>query len=178
MNSYAIWLSILFCVVFGLVSLILPADPLLEIISAGIFVAAVIGIWRWGPAAFRVYFPRKDKPKPDRETSLGLLGLVLWLFSEAGKRVYAVYYIQLDRPEWMQVLHISAGLNAITLIGLVLVIAATRWPGEKPSKLPGAMASIVAFFGVLLSAALPYFAAKFTILMEVIGRVGAFLLPH
>lgn len=155
MNRIAISLTFGLLFLFILLSLFIPADTMVGIFSAGVFCAAAIGAARWGPAAWRVYFPRDDIDLPTKETRYGVLGLVLWLVSEAGKRIYSVAVISLDRPAWIYDLYISAFLNAMTLAGLVLVIMATSWPGERPAKVPPTLMAALTFLAVLVSYALP-----------------------
>ncbi len=172
MNKVAISLTCGLIVLFVLLSLFIPADTMVGILSAGIFIAAAIGVARWGPAAWRVYFPSRSYPMPDKETRYGVLGLVLWLLSEGGKRIYSVTVIGLRRPDWINDLYISAFLNGLTFAGLVLVIMATTFPDEKPARIPPTMMALLAFVGVLISYALPTIITKLIVLGEALARIG------
>lgn len=172
MNKIAVSLTVGLILLFVVLSLFIPADVLVSILSAGIFVAAAIGVARWGPAAWRVYFPLRGLPAPDRETRYGVLGLVLWLLSEGGKRIYSVTVIGLSRPDWVNDLYISAFLNGMTFAGLVLVIMATSFPDEKPAKVPPTVLALLAFLGVLISYALPALIAKVIMLGAMLAKLG------
>lgn len=175
MNRIAVSLTLGLILLFILLSLFLPADVLVSVLSAGIFIAAAVGVARWGPAAWRVYFPAGGDP-PDKETRYGVLGLVLWLLSEGGKRIYSVTVIQLNRPDWVNDLYISAFLNAMTFAGLVLVIMATAFPGERPARVPPAVLAVLALVGVLLSYALPMLIAKAVLFGAMLAKIGVIAL--
>lgn len=172
MNKIALSITVGLILLFIILSLFISADVLVSILSAGIFVAAAVGVARWGPAAWRVYFPVRGLPPPDRETRYGVLGLVLWLLSEGGKRIYSVTVIGLSRPDWVNDLYISAFLNGMTFAGLVLVIMATSFPDEKPAKVPPTVLALLAFLGVLISYALPTIIAKLILFGTVVLKIG------
>lgn len=144
------WLTAALIAVFVAISLFVPSDTMNEALRAGVFVAACWGIMRWGPAAWRVYFRGAQTTE-----SWGILGIALFLSAEAAQSVYAVVYLNLDRPEWMQLLHVSPFLVYVKLIALSLFIAATRFPGEKPSKVGTVGAALLAFLGLMLTATGP-----------------------
>lgn len=158
---------------FVSIAFFVPPDPMNEVLSAAVFVAAAFGMYRWAPAALRVFASGART-----EESWGILGLVIILLTEALRRVYSVFYLQLNRPDWMDALHIAPGLTASTLVGIFLLVLATKFDGEKPSKLPGTLAAVIAFLGVMLSSALPYFIAKFILIWTAIGKLGVIFLPH
>lgn len=136
-------------------ALFITADAMTEALSAAVFIAAGLGIYRWGSAAWRVYFRGALTTE-----SWGILGIVLFLFAEASSRVYTVAYINLDRPEYLQLLHISPFIVYAKLIALGLFIAATKFEGEKPTKLGTFAAAAVAFFGLMLTTIGPLVGAK------------------
>lgn len=177
MNRIATSLTLGLLALFVLLSIFIPADTMVSLLSAAVFCAAAVGIARWGPAAWRVYFPRAGVALPEKETRYGVLGLVLWLLSEAGKRIYSVTVISLNRPDWVYDLYISAFLNALTLAGLVLVIMATTWPGERPAKVPPTMMAILTFLAVLVSYALPTIIAKLVALAAAFAKLGMVAIP-
>lgn len=158
---------------FILSAIFVPADPLTEILSAGVFIASCFGLWRWTPAAWRNFASGANT-----ETAWGLIGVVVLLLALAIQRVYSVFYIALDRPEALTVLHVSPFITYLVLIALVLFIAATKFQGEHPTKITGLLAAVIAFFGVLLSSALPYFVAKFVALGAVLAKIGVIVIPH
>lgn len=170
-RSSLITLSIF--VVFIVTAFFFPPDAMNEVLSAAVFVAASFGIYRWGGAAWRVFASGART-----EESWGILGLVIILIAEALRRVYSVFYLYMDRPDWMNELHIAPGLTAGTLIGIFLLVIATRFAGEKPSNLPGVLAAVIATFGVLMSTALPYFVAKMAALYTVLSKIGVVIIPH
>lgn len=172
MNKVAVSLTVGLILLFILLALFISADVMVSILSAGIFIAAAIGVARWGPAAWRVYFPSKAYPTPDKETRYGVLGLVLWLLSEGGKRIYSVTVIGLSRPDWVNDLYISAFLNGLTFAGLVLVIMATAFPDEKPARVPPTILALLAFLGVLISYALPMVIAKLVMVAAALAKIG------
>lgn len=138
-------------VLIALLAFVLPAffiepDSMTEFLSAGLFIACGFGIYRWGAAAGRVF----AKGSRTRE-SWGILAVVGLLGALAAQRVYSVAYIQMGRPEWMQLLHISPFITYVMLISVVLFILATTFEGERPSPLGGIAAAIIAFVGVLAS---------------------------
>lgn len=151
---------------FVLCSLFIVADTLTEILSAGVFIASCFGLWRWMPAAWRNY-----REGAATETAWGLIGIVVLLLALAAQRVYSVVYIQLDRPEAFQLLHVSPFITYMVLVALILFIAATKFPGEKPTRLSGSIAAIITFVGVLLSAAGP-------LLARTIGEWMMFFVAH
>jgi hypothetical protein len=133
-------------VVFSVPALLIPPDDMTEILSAGLFIACLFGIWRWGPAAVRAIM---DGAKT-RE-SWGIIAIVGLLSALAMQRVYSVVFINLERPVWMTTLHISPFITYLMMIAVVLFISATTFPGEKPTKLGGVAAAFIAFVGVVAS---------------------------
>lgn len=139
----------------------IPPDPMNEVLSGGVFIAAGFGLYRWGPAAWRNYIAgAKD------ETAWGLIGLVLLLVSLSLQRVYSTVYINLGRPDYLMTLHIAPFLVYTTLIALVLFVAATSFPGERPNRINTLVAAIVSVLGISFSTIGPTLIGKIGLLMS------------
>jgi hypothetical protein len=160
---------VLAMVVFSVPALFIDPDNMTEILSAGLFIACLVGIWRWGPAAVRVALSGAKT----RE-SWGIIAVVGLLFSLAVQRVYSVVFINFDRPEWLTTLHISPFITYMMMIAVVLFISATTFPGEKPTRLGGIAAAIIAFVGVLASHFGPMVLAKLGGLWQAVFRALPF----
>ncbi len=130
--------------VFSVPALLIPPDSMTEILSAGLLIACGFGIYRWGAAAFRGI---RDGART--KESWGILAIVLLLGAMAAQRIYSVVYLNLDRPVWMQQLHISPFIVYVMLIAVVLFSASTTFPGERPTRMGGVAAAVIAFVGVL-----------------------------
>lgn len=143
-RSSAITLSAI--AIFVFFTFFIAVDTLTQILSGAVFVAAGVAVFRWGGAAVRVFL-RGSKT----EESWGILGLVLVLTAEAGRRVFSVVYLQLGRPVWMQVVPITPFLIYMTLAGIVLIVLATKLDGARPSQLPTFLLALLAFTGLMLS---------------------------
>lgn len=138
--------------IFTVAAFFIPADGMTQILSGGILIAAIVGVWRWGGAAVRV-FVRGAR----NEESWGILGIVTLLGAIIASRVYSIIYIGLDRPEAFLTLYINPFIQYSTLIALSLFIVATRFSDERPNKLGSGLTALIAFFGVLLTAGGPLF---------------------
>lgn len=177
-NRKAFGFTALCIALFAVLASFIPPDPLTEGLSAAIFIAAAIGITRWGPAAWRVYFPPKNDAQ-DSTTSLGILGLVLWLISESLRRIYSIIVIQMHRPDWVSEVHVSSALNAVVFVGICLVILATRFEGEKPSRMSGIAMAVITFTGVMLSALGPWIIGHLiTPIIGFLGKIGMSMITH
>lgn len=157
--------------VAGVTAFVVPAffidaDTMNETLSAGLLIAAAFGVVRWGAAAWRVYWRGAVE-----ERDWGILAIVGLLISLAAQRVLAVITINLDRPVWLRELHLSPFLTYSLLVCCVLLIAATRFDGEKPSRMDNVTAGLIAFLGVLMSAAGPYIISKLSALSSVLSRM-------
>lgn len=157
--------------IFVLTALFIPADPMTEILSAGVFIASCFGLWRWAPAAWRNFISGART-----ETAWGLIGVVVLLTALAVQRAYSVLYIALDRPDSFTLLHVSPFITYMVLVALVLFIAATKFQDERPTRITGVIAAGIAFFGVLLSAAGPMVVAKLSVIGTALTKV--FLVFH
>jgi len=158
MNNVAVAAVGVWLALFWTLTILLPGDPLVVGFSAGSFVALAVGIGKWGPAAFFAFFPRfqhRTGVKANRDTSYGLTGLVTWMLAEEGKIIYRITNIQLGRPAWLPDLYVSAFLNAMSFTGVVLLVLAARFDGEKPTRLPTLLVGLLAFLGVMMSYSLP-----------------------
>lgn len=151
--------------IFVAISLFIPPDNMTEVLSAGVTVAAGYGLYRWGPAALRA-FARGAKTAEEQ----GVIGVTLLLASIIAMRIYSVVYINLGRPEYLQLLHISPFIVYVTLIALILFIAATRYEGEKPTRLGSVAAALVAFMAVGFSSLGPFIASKLGAIISLIAH--------
>lgn len=175
MNKVAVGLTLGLTVLFFIATLVIPPDPMVVGFSAGVFVALAVGLGKWAPAVLFVFFPalqRPDGEKAERETGYGLVGLVLWMISEEGKRIYSVTNVQLGHPDWLPDLYVNAFLTAMAFAGIVLLVLAARFEGEKPTKLPTIVMGLIAFLGVLMSYALPTLIAKLILFGTVVLKIG------
>jgi hypothetical protein len=154
---------------FSLPALFIKPDDMTEILSAGLFIACLVGLWRWGPAAVRAIVSGSKT-----QESWGIIGVCGLLLALAMQRVYSVAYLNLDRPEWMQVLHISPFITYMMLVSVVLFISATTFPGEKPTGLGGIAAAFIAFVGVMVSHFGPLIAKSIGGLWQAIYRALPF----
>lgn len=131
---------------FVLVTFLVSPDTLTQYLSVAVFVAAGFAVLRWGGAAARVF------AKGSRDTTAwGVLGLVLMLLAEEGRRIFSIVYLQLGRPEWMIVVPITPFLVYLTFAGILLIILATRIDGERPAQFPTIVTAILVFVCLMLS---------------------------
>ena len=119
---------------FSLVALLVPPDPYSVALRVFLFFACVLGIYRWGKTAWRVY--RNGASEPHEQ---GILAIVILMLGMGATQVYSAIYIGLDRPEWMTTYHFSPFLVYLLLIGVVFFIVSTRVEGEKHSPVVGAI---------------------------------------
>lgn len=141
---------------FVLTSVFVDPDTLNEVLSAALFIACGVGVLRWGPASWRVFWST-ERPSM---AAVGVMAMVLWLTGTMLGRIYTVLYLNLGRPVWMQVLHISPAITFIILCAVLLFIAVTRFDGEKPTRLGGVATGLFTLIGVLFSTAGPAIIAK------------------
>lgn len=107
--------------VFGLSTLFFTPDQLSDATVIVMTAACVAGLWRWGPAGWRVFW-RGAK----RTEDWGILGLCLVLVSILSGRLYGLVYRQLGRPEWMLESYWSPFFLYMLLCAVTLLVAATK----------------------------------------------------
>lgn len=146
-------------------ALFVDPDTMTEVLSIAVLFAAAWGLVRWGAAAGRAYVRGASTVEEQ-----GVIGIVLLLFSIIVSRVYSVTYLALDRPLYLQVLHIAPFLVYMTFVALILFISATRYEGERPTRLGGAIAGIIAFIAVMFSPLWPIIVAKLGALVSILLR--------
>lgn len=165
MTKSVVW-TIILVGGFVFLSFFFDADLMREWVSGAVFVGAGLGFYRWFGGAFHVYAAGIDT-----ERRRGVFGLELFLLGEGLTQIYAVAFLNLDRPVWMQVLHLSAFFTFIKLIGLYFLITATRFGDERPLKIGGAAAAIIAFFGVIFTVGGPWLMSKAGAIASAIAHV-------
>lgn len=147
-------------------SLFIDSDTMNEILSVAVVFAAGWGLVRWGGASVRAFLRGGSTVEEQ-----GVIGVVLLLSSIIASRVYTSIYLWLGRPPAWQTLHISAFITYATLGSLILFISATRYAGERPTRLGGIAATVIAFLAVLVSPLWPILIAKLGALLSVLLRV-------
>lgn len=162
----ALLVSIIALVLFWVPAIFIQPDSMLAIVSAGLFVASIWGVFRWGGAAWRVI--RRGATK---ESDQGILAIVILLIALALQRVYSVVFVTLDRPLYLQNSHVNGFLAYLLLIGCVLLIASTRYEGEKPSQLGATTAGIAAILSVLIAHSGPWLVTKVVGIISALPRL-------
>lgn len=158
-------LTALLLAMFFAAALFIPADTMKEPLSAAVFILAGIAVMRWGPAGWRLYFSGASTAP-----SWGILGVVLFMVAEAAANLYTLIFLTLDRPDYMQVLHVSPFISYVKLVAMGLFIAATNFEGERPSRVGAAAGATLAAFGLLLTALGPIAAARGVGVVELVWR--------
>jgi hypothetical protein len=162
----AVAITLASIVAFVGVALFVPADAMTETLSVAVLIAAAWGLTRWGMAAVRAY-ARGARTVEEQ----GVIGIVLLLLAIIAQRVYSFLYLQFDRPEAWQALHISPFIVYTSLIALVLFIAATRYEGERPTGIGGFAAAAIAFLAVMFSSIGPFIVSKLGAIVSVLVHV-------
>ncbi len=153
-------------VLFLVSAVFIDPDTMNEGLSVAVGFAAAWGLVRWSGAAVRAY-ARGARTVEEQ----GVIGMVLLLGAIIAGRVYTATYLWLERPDAWQLLHISAFITYAFLGALMLFISATRFEGERPTRLGGIAATVIAFLAVFLSPMWPIIVAKAGGLLTVIVRL-------
>lgn len=104
---------------------IFPPAVLIEIISTLILLVCVIGLWRWGPTGWRVFWQGAKRPE-----DWGILAIDFVFISIAALRIYTMAFRALDRPAWLQDSYWATFFVYLMLCALTLFVAATKEPRE------------------------------------------------
>jgi DMSO reductase anchor subunit len=146
----AVAATVVLFIAFSLVALVIPPDPLSIGLRVLLVLACIIGVYRWGPTALRVY--RNGASEPHEQ---GILAVVVLLLGLAANQVYSAVYVALDRPEWVSQYHFSGFLVFLILIGVVLFTVSTRLEGEKHSPLVGIGLAVMTAISVAVAGLWP-----------------------
>lgn len=108
-------------ITFGIGMLFFRPDEMSDAIATVMAVTCAVGLWRWGPTAWRVFW------KGARRTEdWGILGLCFVLIAIVVGRIYGIVFRQLDRPEWLQNSYWSPFTLYMLLCAVALLVAATK----------------------------------------------------
>ena len=146
----AIFVTVLLFVAFCLVALIVPPDPYSVFLRVLLVIACVLGIYRWGKTAWRVY--RNGVSEPHEQ---GILAVVILMLGIASNQVYSAIFIAMNRPEWLTHYHFSAFLVYLSLIGVIFFIVSTRVEGEKHGPVVGAALAALTVLSVAIAGLWP-----------------------
>lgn len=156
----ALFVTFILFLSFSLVALVVPADPYSVALRVLLTFACVLGIYRWGPTAWRVY--RNGASAPHEQ---GILAIVVLLLGIGGTQVYSAIYIVAGRPDWMTTYHFSPFLVYLSLIGVVFFIVSTRVDGERHSPVVGAIIAFLTALSVAIAGLWP----------KIVSAIGPFL---
>lgn len=106
---------------FGAGMVAFPPAVLVEVLSTLTLIACGLGLWRWGPTGWRVFWKGAN-----RTEDWGILAVDFMLISIAALRIYAIIFRQLDRPVWLQDSYWSSFFVYLMLCAVTLFVAATR----------------------------------------------------
>ncbi len=123
----------------------LEPDRLREILSALLIVLCLIGLVRWGPAAFEVYSKRAGE-----RASMGILGVVVLLAAIAMNQAFVITNIRFN-PDRPPTTHLLNAIIYLLLIGTALFVTATRFEGERPTRVGRSMMALIAVIGLLFT---------------------------
>lgn len=146
----AIFATMALFLAFSLVALVVPPDPYSIALRVLLVFACVLGIYRWGRTAWRVY--RNGASEPHEQ---GIMAIVILMMGLAANQIYSAVFIMMDRPEWLTNYHFSPFLVFISLIGVVLFIVSTRVEGEKHSPVVGAVLAALTALSVAIAGLWP-----------------------
>lgn len=113
--------AIVVLIVWAIATVFVPAAALLEIVSTLLLLACFLGLWRWGPTGWRVFWGGASRPE-----DWGILAVDFMLLSIAALRVYAMIFRYMGRPEWLQNSHWSGFFVYLMLCAVTLFVAATK----------------------------------------------------
>lgn len=137
--------AVLACMFF-ISTILLPPDRLREVLSSGLIVACLMGVYRWGGAALEVYRKRAGE-----RSSLGIIGVVLMLAAIAANQGYAILFVRLGRPDWLIAQNYLNAIIFVLLVAAALFVTSTRFDGEKPTPTSGAITALIAVLGIMLT---------------------------
>lgn len=107
--------------IFGVCALMFPPDVLSDAIATLMAIACILGLIRWGPTGWRVFWKGAK-----RTEDWGILAICMLLIAVIVGRVYGIIFRQLDRPEWLQNSYWSPFTLFMLFGAVVLLVAATK----------------------------------------------------
>jgi hypothetical protein len=121
LKNPAVWAAAGALAVFGGCALAFPPDALTDAIATVIMVACIVGLFRWGPTGWRVFW------KGARRTEdWGILAICVLLVAIICGRLYGIVYRQLERPDYLTDSYWSPFFLYLLLCAVTLLVAATK----------------------------------------------------
>lgn len=107
--------------IFWICARFFTADQMSDATATVMAILCALGLWRWGPAGWRVFW------KGARRTEdWGILAVCLLLLAILTGRIYGIIYRQLDRPDWLTESYWGPFFLYMLLGAVALIVAATK----------------------------------------------------
>lgn len=96
-------------------------DALSDATATVMALVCAIGLWRWGPAGWRVFWQGAK-----RTEDWGILAVCMLLVAVIVGRIYGITFRQLGRPEWLEQSYWAPFTLYMLLGAVVLLVLATK----------------------------------------------------
>lgn len=149
-----LWTAAAFATFFSLMPF-LKADQQVEVWSGVLMVGCMLGIWRWGPTAWRAYREGSSNP-----WHYGVLAIVMIFAFMIFWRIYGVIFVRAGRQDSWTEFPTTAFIVFGFAVAVWLFSLATRLDGERPSRIMGWITAIGAALALFTAPVWPILVSK------------------
>ncbi len=163
LKNPALWMLLAACGVFAVSARLFSPDELSDATATMLALTCGLGLWRWGPTGWRVFWKGAK-----RTEDWGVLGLCFVLISIIVGRVYGIVYRQMERPDWLTESYWSPFSLYMLLCAVVLLVAATKYEreGNGINDAKSLAFGIMAAIGIVAVAVLSKITALWAFIMK------------
>lgn len=167
-----VWITLAVAVIFAIPPLAgVPADGAVQFHRLFLFIVVSVSFSRYISRAPAMWWNGDKSPEAKQ-----IIGFAVALFGILYQSLYAWFYVQLGRPEWLTVMYWGDGSTYLTLVGFLLIAWSTRNPAPRVrgNRFASYLVGLLTGLGLMLSGILPQ---TIRLLGMALGKM-MLLLPH